>query len=188
MATSDRNAGLLLALFGAFVTFEAWRMPRFEKIGGSLLNSPGLVPGMLGIIICLLGLAMVLRYFLLHRAARLRGTVAVEPDAGLVAEAQLAEIEGEPVDPPATHLRPSMSRLLITLALSVVFAGVLVGRLPFWLAVFLFVAGSIVYYERASLTSAARALRIGAIAVAIAGVTAFAVPFVFERIFLVTLP
>lgn len=179
--TTDRNAGVIIFLFGALVTFEAWRMPRFEKIGGTLLNSPGLVPGMLGIIIALLGAVMVLRFYTARRQERLTGPAAPPHHAVEHPEEIAAEVT-------AGMQPPSMPRLLVTLALSVIFAGILVGRVPFWLAIFLFVTASIVYYERSKLTSPAGVARIGAIAVAIAGATAFAVPFVFERLFLVTLP
>jgi len=179
--TTDRNAGVIIFLFGALVTFESWRMPRFEKIGGSLLNAPGLVPGMLGIIIAVLGAIMVMRFYAARRLAR-RGAVAAPPPHAVETPEEVAAEVTAGMQP------ASMPRLLVTLALSVLFAGVLVGRVPFWLAIFLFVAASIVYYEKDRLRSTAATARVVAIAAAIAGATAFAVPFVFERLFLVTLP
>lgn len=74
------------------------------------------------------------------------------------------------------------------LGLSLAYAGVLLGRIPFWLATFLFVFVSILVFERAAL----RSPRVAAIRIAVAAVigaaVAWAVPFVFERIFLVNLP
>jgi len=123
----------------------------------------------------------VLRFYTARRLERLAGPAAPPQHAVEHPDEIAAEVT-------AGMQPPSMPRLLVTLALSVIFAGVLVGRAPFWLAIFLFVTASILYYEKGKLTSGSNVARIGAIAVAIGGATAFAVPFVFERLFLVTLP
>ena len=68
------------------------------------------------------------------------------------------------------------------------YAAGLVGRVPFWLATFLFVFASIVVFERNEYKNRRMATRRLIVAAVIAGATAFAVPFVFERIFLVNLP
>ena len=81
-----------------------------------------------------------------------------------------------------------MLRVVVTLILSVVFAGFLVGNAPFWLAVFLFVFVSIAYNERSALKSVNGAVRTFLIAGVIAGATGFAVPYLFENVFLVRLP
>ena len=190
MPRSDLPASIGLILFGAFVLYESLRMPRFERIGGTILSAPGLVPGALGAIIGLLGLVMLLRYLAAGRAARsaavlvpppgaAAGSVGVPPAAAEV----VAEAEAEQ---PEEH--PGPARLLWTLGLSVVFAAGMVGRMPFWLATFLFVLAFIVVFEWRTYTERARTLRGLAFAFGIAAATAFAVPFVFERIFLVRLP
>ena len=51
MPRSDLPASIGLILFGAFVLYESLRMPRFERIGGTILSAPGLVPGALGALI-----------------------------------------------------------------------------------------------------------------------------------------
>ena len=89
--------------------------------------------------------------------------------------------------PPALAPRAASYRLGLTLLLTLVYAGVLVGRLPFALATFLFVGGFIVVFEWRRGPAAAAARRI-AIAVFEAALVAVAVSFVFERIFLVRLP
>lgn len=180
MPKSDGPASIVLILFGLLVAYESYRMPRFESIGGKLLNAPGLVPGSIGLVIALLGVVMLLRYL----AASRRGQVGVEraPQPGSLAE----EVErAEALEP---HEKHSIGRMFAALVLSVLFGAVLVGNVPFWLAVFLFVFVFILYYERAALAEARSAVRTVVVAGLIAGATSFAVPFVFVKIFLVTLP
>jgi putative tricarboxylic transport membrane protein len=191
MPRSDLPASLVLILFGAVVVYESWRMPRFENIGGAPYSAPGLVPGVLGAVIALFGGIMLLRY-LVNRTR----PVAVPPVP--VADATLEELVPDPEDRAASSdievtvgeglERPSNARMLLTLVLGVVFAVGLVGRMPFWLATFAFVFVFIALFERHAFTDARQAATRLAIAAAIAGMTAFAVPFVFERVFLVNLP
>lgn len=193
MPRTDLASSIVLLIFGLAVTFESWRMPRFESIGGSILNAPGLVPGLLGIIITLLGGVMLVRYLMARR--RLASEPAVEAP-GLTAAGEVTQPDtltsgtGPDIAVSDTDgmTAPSNRRVIVALVFGVVFAAILIGRMPFWLAVFLFVFVSITYNERNSLKTTAGAVRVILIAAAIAGVTGFAVPFVFERIFLVTLP
>lgn len=197
MPRSDLGSSVVLILFGAAVAFESWRMPRFERIGGTIYSAPGLVPGILGLVIVLLGGIMLVRYLASRKPASAPVTVSsavatpgiaddqaaytAAPMSGAVGASELAE-------PDAGFEKPSTTRMLVTLVFAVIFGGILVGTVPFWLAVFLFVAASIIFYEYPSMTDARSTTTRIAIALAIAGATAFAVPFVFERIFLVTLP
>lgn len=192
MPRSDLPASIVLILFGAFVAYESWRMPRFENIGGSAYSAPGLVPGILGAVIALLGAIMLVRY-LTHR-----GKAATTPERVPVQEATLDELVPDPDDRAVSDEievtvgegleKPSEPRMFLTLVLSVVFAALLVGRMPFWLATFLFVFVFIALFERHTYTSGRAAAMKLTIAAAIAGITSFAVPFVFERVFLVNLP
>jgi len=190
MPRTDLPASIGLILFGAFVVYESWRMPRFERIGGTIYSAPGLVPGILGAVVALLGVVMLLRYLAARGAARSAAAFAhAEAGSGStglpLAAAEGAQAEEAPAEEQA---RPSTARLLWTLGLTVVYAAGLVGRLPFWLATFLFVFTYIVVFERSGYEDAASTLRGLAFAAGIAAATAFAVPFVFERIFLVNLP
>ncbi len=190
MPRSDLPSSIVLLVFGLAVAFESWRMPRFESIGGSILNAPGLVPGLLGLVIALLGGVMLARYLVARRGA----VVAAGPQqtTGTAVDSPPGEISVAPdeaVDEEAADtIPPSNTRVLAALVLGVVFAAGLIGRMPFWLAVFLFVFASIVYNERAALKGTTSAIRLLLIAGAIAGATGFAVPFVFEKVFLVNLP
>lgn len=196
MPRSDLGASIVLIIFGAAVAFESWRMPRFESIGGSIYSAPGLVPGILGLIIAFLGAIMLVRYLVGRKPATTSATVSEAVATPGIADDQAAIISAPTSGDMATDAaatdggfeKPSRTRMLVTLVFAVVFGGILVGTLPFWLAVFLFVAASIIFYEWKKMTDARSTTVRVAIALAIAGATAFAVPFVFERIFLVTLP
>lgn len=189
MSRSDLGSSIVLILFGAFVAFESWRMPRFESIGGQLHSAPGLVPFILGAVIVLLGAIMLIRY-LIHRESMAPTPTAVEAASTPgVADDQAAYIESSTGGPPVADLPPpSNARMLWTLIFSAIFGIVLVGTLPFWLAVFVFVFVFIVWFERPAYKDARTTTTRVAIAGVIAAAAAFAVPFVFERVFLVNLP
>src|SRR5680860_554387 len=168
MARSDLGSSIVLILFGAVVAFESWRMPRYESIGGSIYSAPGLVPGLLGAVIALLGAIMLVRYLTHQGTPADEPTVSEAADTPGVADDQAAYIsapmsaEEDAVNSGAVasgaiggevagYEAPSNRRMLVTLVLAVVFGGIMVGRMPFWLAVFLFVFVSIVFYELAAM-------------------------------------
>lgn len=186
MNRSDFIVALVLTAFGLFVVVESLRMPRFESIGGSIATAPGLVPGLLGGIILLFGVLMAVRAIASNRGSA-APPVADEPVADPSDDADKAVDDDEPVaEPEPPHA--GWIRLAWILGLSLVYALVLIGRLPFWLATFLFVFSSIIVFERSSFHSARSIALRSAIATAIAIAVALTVPYVFERIFLVNLP
>jgi hypothetical protein len=79
-------------------------------------------------------------------------------------------------------------RLLLTLALTLGYAGVLVGRAPFSLATFVFVFVFIILFDWRAAAAARRTTRLLATAGVQALLVAVAVTLVFERLFLVRLP
>lgn len=210
MARTDLGSSIILILFGLFVAYESWRMPRFASIGGTIHSAPGLVPGILGAVIALLGVIMLVRYLIHRDVIKAAASVPAAAATPGVADDQAAHIEapmsGAAVEEnvsaaeggasaevvtatgAASENAPSNARMLWTLLFSGVFALGLVGNVPFWLAVFLFVFVFIVWFERPAFKDARTTTVRLAIAAAIAGAAAFAVPFVFERIFLVNLP
>jgi len=107
---------ILLTAFGAAVTFESWRMPRLENLGIDPMSAPGLTPGLLGVVLTGLGLALFAR------------GVRAEPDP-------------EPVETEA-----GWGRFAVTLALCLGYALVLLGRLPFWAATAIFVAAFVLAF------------------------------------------
>jgi len=153
------TAAVLLA-FGLGVVALALRMPTFVEQSHTGLTAPGIVPGLHGTIIAILAIILGLRAV---RRGALRAWThgpALAPGDG--------------------------RRLLTATILGTLYAGVLVGRLPFWLASALFVFAFTVTFEW-ELGRPGRVRRLAEAALLGLG-TGLAVMFVFERIFLVRLP
>jgi hypothetical protein len=155
-ARSDLWGGVGWAGFGLAIIAASWRMDRFESMGAQLYTMPGFVPGMLGGVLLLLGLVLMLRSW--RRSLRHSGTGTAEPLLN--------------------------RRIGITLLLTLVYAGLLIGRAPFWLATGLFVAAFV-----ASFAPEGQAPRRRTAVALLAGVlTSAVVTLVFQHVFLVRLP
>lgn len=155
-ARSDLLGGAGWLFFGLLIVVESLRMDRFTSMGAELYTMPGFVPGMIGSVIMLLGGVLMLRGWNRRAASR--------------------------EDAPAAPLLNR--RITLTMALSLAYAGGLIGRAPFWLATFLFVTAFVACFTPPDTTP----LRRGAVAVLAGVLTAAIVTLVFERIFLVRLP
>ncbi len=153
-ARSDLWGGAAWVGFGLLILAESLRMDRFESMGAQLYAMPGFVPGLIGGLIALLGAALMLRGLLQRRGAQ------------------------------AGPARLINTRVAITLALTLVYAGLLIGRVPFWLATALFVAVFVALFAPDDQTRTRRAL----VAVAAGVLTSAVVTLMFEQVFLVRLP
>ena len=124
----------LLVVLSPGIVVESWRMPRLAHLGVHPMSAPGLTPGLLGLVLLALALALLLRS---------------------LRQRQVATGAAEEAEPGA------LSRTLVTLGLCLAYALGLVGRVPFWLATGLFVLAFVGWFgfERArparSLTVAA---------------------------------
>ena len=165
LVKADFVTALLLVALGMAVVVESLRMPRFEHLNISPYTVPGLVPGALGAVILVLGAALLLR------ATR----------AGGWRLAGATETGGWSSD-------PGVRRLLLAVALCLGYAAGLVGRLPFWLAIFLFVTGFVVLFEWPMAWARAERARRLVFALLFGAVVALVVTLVFQKIFLVRLP
>jgi len=165
--TDLRTAFFWIAL-GAAIVFESWRMDRFEQQGAELYTAPGLWPGVIGLLIALLGGALAWRSV---RRARVNGWEAAEVDEAILVPA---------------------SRFALATAMFFIYALLLVGRgLPFWLGTALFVTAFVFTFRRADrMSGAATGTNRGdAILAIVCGVaTAVVIPLVFEQLFFVRLP
>jgi hypothetical protein len=179
MHRADLIIGIILTAFGALVVRESLVMPRFASIGADPVTAPGLVPGLLGAIIALLGLIMVARAALGLRAATTTASDPAGPtdDEDRGAPAYIAE---------SPHA--GRNRLATMLVAGLIFAGLAVGRLPFWLATFLFVFVAVALLELERYGRGRGVWQRLVVALVIAGGTAWGVTYVFESIFLVRLP
>lgn len=180
MHRADLIIGIVLTLFGAVVVRESLVMPRFASIGADPVTAPGLVPGLLGGIIGLLGLLMAVRAALGLRAAASAAPSEVTATEAAVDDAAPAYVVESP--------HAGRNRLATMLVAGLIFAGLAVGRLPFWLATFLFVFVTVALLEFQRYGRGRAVWQRLAVALVIAGGTAWAVVYVFESIFLVRLP
>ena len=163
LARADLVTGLVFVALGAGVVIESLRMPRFAELRVEPYTAPGVVPGMLGLIILALGGILCLR------AAR-EGGFRPGGAGG------------------AWSRDPGVRRLLLSLLLTLGYAAGLVGRLPFWLATFLFVAAFAIVFEWPLARNPAERRRRVAFAVGLAAALSAVISYVFQEIFLVRLP
>ena len=167
MARADFYTALFLMVLGIGVVEESWRMPRFADLGQSVWSSPGITPGMIGIVLAVMGAILFFRSRKELRAARAEGDASGVDKAG-------------------------WARAGYTLLLCLIFGIGLVGRIPFQLASFLFMLAFIVsfdfYDNRDAYRDRLRMARRIIVAVVIAGVAAWAISKIFQDVFFVRLP
>jgi hypothetical protein len=151
--------------FGAAVLIGSITMDRLEQQHINPYTAPGLLPGLLGIMMILLGGVLVLRSLgrgALHRAP-----------------------------PPSAHDSERWRRIWVVAALCLGYGIVLIGHgLPFWLASTIYVTASILIIQRMSRDPAQRRQTPRAWAKALTiGVSASVIThLVFQEFFLVRLP
>lgn len=165
LATTDLRGALGWLALGAAVLIGALRMDRLEAQNINPYTAPGLLPGLLGIVMMLLGGLLAARSW--QRGARLRGLGGVRVD------------------------RTVAMRVATVVGLCTAFGAGLVGHgLPFWLAAAIFVSVAIVVLQAPQRAALGRGLTLRDVAVAVAvGLGAGGViTLVFQQIFLVRLP
>ncbi len=157
---SDIWGGVGWVTFGSVILVEALRMDRFTSMGATVYTMPGFVPGMIGVVVMLLGLVLALR-----------GWRRLKTSSSSL----------ESVAPAAPIIN---GRIGFTILLTLVYAGGLIGRMPFWLGTALFV-GTFTWLFAPPEHSVQRRLTHCVLA---GGLTSAVVSIVFQEIFLVRLP
>jgi hypothetical protein len=163
-ARADLYGGIFWIALGAAIALASWRMDRLERLGVSFYTAPGLMPGILGLLLIACGAVLVVR--------------------------ALREGALGPVQRPPLLLEPgTLRRTAITLALTLGFAIGLVGHgLPFPVAaaIYLFAQIAVIQYpERLARNQIGRGLMVAAAV----GISAAAViSALFQFVFLVRLP
>jgi len=114
---ADLVQGAVWALGGGIIVYASWTMERLERHGAALYTAPGLVPGLLGLVLLVLGVVLALR----------------------------ALRTGEPQ--PAPSPRMGWGNTPAVLVLCFGYAIGLVGHVPFWLATFIFVTAFVAVFE-----------------------------------------
>jgi hypothetical protein len=175
---SDLVTGGVWVVLGIAITIGSWRMDRLESQGVPWFTAPGLVPGILGVLITIAALGIVLRG-LRHQAPRpLRSTGAEGPS-----DAAACATDEQDVVPAFG------ARAVLTLVLCIGFAAGLVGHgLPFWLAAALYLFLHIFLLqlpERRARGEVAKGLLVAATIAIGASAT---ISYIFQEVFLVRLP
>jgi hypothetical protein len=165
-ARVDFITAAILLCFGLTIIALALRMPTFEAATGSAFTAPGIVPGFHGTVIAVLSLVL---------AARSIYRGAFKPGGG-----KPEGFEGLP--------GISLKRLFIAAGLGIIYAVVLVGWLPFWLASAIFVTAFTSIFEWDATAPMPLRLRRLATAAVLGSIIGVAVYLLFQEIFLVRLP
>jgi hypothetical protein len=185
-------------------------MDTMESQGGTPYTAPGLVPGILGVVIALLGVVLGVRALRGREAEeRWQGTAiatAVTEDlaAGTAAAATAAKPNtstaigfdaSAPPERSESGTAPAHAdegddptALAIGLALCLAYAIGLVGRVPFVVATFLFVATYVLVFEWQRRGRAGQRVRGFVLALVYGAATSIVVSTLFEQIFYVRLP
>lgn len=168
---ADLVAAALWITFGAAVAVGGWRMDRLERLNINPYEAPGLVPGLLGALIVVLGLALALR-------AWRQGALSPALAAG---QGGRGAASGGPA---------AWQHMTQVFALTLAYALLLIGTgLPFWLATFGFVTVFIGLLDRNRQAALGRALPAQWLRAAVCGAAWSAlVTLSFQHIFLVRLP
>ncbi|WP_127142980.1 tripartite tricarboxylate transporter TctB family protein [Pelagibacterium montanilacus] len=165
MPYADLIAGTAFLVLGLVIIYLSWTMPRLEMRGIHPATVPGLVPGLLGIALALCG-------------AMLGGKALVET----------RKLENGWQDFGSMFAGTEARRFAVAALISLAYALVLLGRVPFWLATGLYVFAFIVAFEVWA-TNEPKPLPKSMLWAAVQAVIVSAVVTVaFERGFLVRLP
>jgi hypothetical protein len=154
-------------VFGIVVVVASWRLDRLENLGINPWSIPGLLPGVVGVLIVLLAVAL---------AWQSRHSAAPEEAAPAVADGPVAAGR-------------EWGRTLVAAALCVLFAGVSLGRgLPFVAeaATFIFLFTSV--FSWSQWRADGRVLRALATTLVTAILASLLISWLFESVFLVRLP
>lgn len=163
-ARADLYGGACWMAFGAAIVVGSWNMDRLERLGVSFYTAPGLMPGILGVLMIVCGAVLGLR------ALR----------EGALGPAQR---------PPVLLERGMLRRAGLALLLALGFAAGLVGHgLPFPVAaaIYLFIQIAVIQYpERRAKNEVGRGLVVAAL---VAVIAASVISALFQYVFLVRLP
>ncbi len=165
-ARSDLEGGVGWVALGSAILIASVRMDRLEEQHINPNTAPGLLPGLLGIVMLMLGLLLVVRSWR-------RG--GLHPGAGESMQERWA----------------ATKRIVMVLALCATFAVILVGHgLPFWAAGALFVTVAILSLQHAQRVAEGQKLTLRKVlTTALIGLGAgIIITLVFQEIFLVRLP
>ena len=170
---------------GVAVLAGSWTMDRLEDQDVPPFAAPGLLPGLLGVVLVLMGGLLMVRSVQRDRALNLV-IAGLDPATQDVKRGALGAL-GPRVKPGGDGYKGS--RALTVIALCVLFGGGLVGHgLPFWAAAAAFVTVAILFLRRGPGGEWRLGLRALGFAAAVGLGAGFGITLLFQRVFLVRLP
>jgi hypothetical protein len=160
-ARADLFAGLAFLAVSVAIIIGSMMMDRLERLQATIYTAPGLVPGILGLMLAAMAVLLIVR--------ALRG--------GALSEAR-----------PAIDLRQHW-RLAVSLVLCLGFAIVLVGHgMPFWLAAATYIALFLLIFQFEERRRDGTVLKGIAFAIVYGLIAGLAIHHLFQDVFLVRLP
>ena len=165
MVKRDFITSIVLIAFSLSVIVSSYTMPRLERRGIDPFSAPGVVPGMIGIILLILALVLFIR------SVRYGGYHLLQPRA-----------EEERVSQGAAL------RVGLTLALSLIYAIGLLGHVDYMIGTLLYIFVFIVLFEYRWGEPPGSQLRMFGYALLQALIASFLITIVFRKLFLVDLP
>ncbi len=166
MPRADFVVGILLLVFGTAVTWNSLAMPRYEDQGGTFLDSPGIVPALLGILVTIFAAVLFVRS--LRRRGWAIGITGATV-AGVLRDVQT-------------------TRMAVVIALGVFYGLFLLRWLHFVAATAIFVLVFVILFEYDLKKPFAIQWKIPLFAVVLSACTTAAVYYSFQYLFLVNLP
>ncbi len=166
MPKADFIVSILLMCFGIWIMIHSYHMPRFEELGADPFSVPGIVPGILGLIIFVLSLVVFIRS-LYRKGYRL----------GLTRQAVVVFIRDT-----------STQRMLLTTLICIVYGLGMVGNMDYYLATFMFVLAFLILFQYRPAEGFGTQGKMLLMSLLQAGLTAGVVGAVFRYLFLVDLP
>jgi hypothetical protein len=166
MNKADFLTSLVLVAFGLAVVILSVQMPRFESRNANPYSVPGIVPGLLGIVIGVLGLVLLIRSV---RSGGYRLNLR-----GFSLTAYLAD--------------EATKRMVVTIAICLFYAFVMIGRIPYLPATIIFIAMFVITFEYRRVDPVETRVRTVLFALLLAGISGGVIWAVFRYLFLVSLP
>ena len=165
MVRKDFITSIVLIAFSLSVIVSSYTMPRLERRGIDPFSAPGVVPGMIGIILLILALILFVR------SMRHGGYLFLQPGG----EQQSVQ-------------RGASLRVGMTLALSLIYAIGLLGRIDYTICTLLYIFVFVVVFEYRWGEPLSSQLKILGYALLQALIASFLITIVFRKLFLVDLP
>jgi hypothetical protein len=166
MPRADFITSMILIVVGVATVWNSLEMPRYENQGGTFLDSPGIVPALLGILMIALSLVVFIR-----------SIVRKGYQLGWNKESLTALVKDE-----------RTMRMLVTIAFGVVYGLFLMRWLHFIAATLIFVFAFIVVFEWDIKKPFVAQWKVPVFATVISIATTLGVYFAFTKLFLVNLP